>query len=392
MKFQADYWKSQPKKFCQYCKCWIADNKPSIEFHERGKNHKQNVTAKIDEIKKNSIEKAKREERMSKEFAAMEEAAMKAFQEDLKRLESESGVPEAPKKKQEPQAAAASSKQLESWVKGVTDDGFTYYYNTLSGESQWDKPEGFKEGKKKSREKQGGSKYSKGSPWMEALSPDGYTYYYNTETGESSWEKPADYVPQVAGSSSEDSRGQEDLPSPQPEPLSGEENSSGAASSGAASSGAESEDPKEPKVPKISFRKKKEEKLPTSEQKEDNKDEDKDTNGSNSENEDKDKGGSQAAPQVEIPAKKSRKMNPYGEWEQIQKEDDPYEQVDLQLPQVESTEETTGASEVPAEPKVKFKERAITSLGDEGDAGAVFRKRKLDNGKSRSLRERGKDD
>lgn len=25
---RADYWKSQPKKFCDYCKCWIADNRP----------------------------------------------------------------------------------------------------------------------------------------------------------------------------------------------------------------------------------------------------------------------------------------------------------------------------------------------------------------------------
>lgn len=33
--------------------------------------------------------KAKQEERMSKEFAAMEEAALKAYQEDLKRLERE---------------------------------------------------------------------------------------------------------------------------------------------------------------------------------------------------------------------------------------------------------------------------------------------------------------
>jgi len=32
------------------------------------------------------LEKAKEEENMSKEFAAMEEAAMKAYQEDLKRL------------------------------------------------------------------------------------------------------------------------------------------------------------------------------------------------------------------------------------------------------------------------------------------------------------------
>lgn len=32
------------------------------------------------------MEKAKEEENMSKEFAAMEEAAMKAYQEDMKRL------------------------------------------------------------------------------------------------------------------------------------------------------------------------------------------------------------------------------------------------------------------------------------------------------------------
>uniref|UniRef100_A0A3B3DBG3 Matrin-type domain-containing protein n=1 Tax=Oryzias melastigma TaxID=30732 RepID=A0A3B3DBG3_ORYME len=83
----ADYWKSQPRKFCQYCKCWIADNKPSIEFHERGKNHKENVAAKISEIKKKSIEKAKQEKRMCKQFAAMEEAAIKAYEEDLKRME-----------------------------------------------------------------------------------------------------------------------------------------------------------------------------------------------------------------------------------------------------------------------------------------------------------------
>ena len=41
------------------------------------------------QIKKKSIEKAKQEERMSKDFAAMEEAALKAYQEDLKRMERE---------------------------------------------------------------------------------------------------------------------------------------------------------------------------------------------------------------------------------------------------------------------------------------------------------------
>lgn len=43
------------------------------------------------QIKKNSIAKAKKEEKMSKEFAAMEEAAMKAYEKDMKRLLSETG-------------------------------------------------------------------------------------------------------------------------------------------------------------------------------------------------------------------------------------------------------------------------------------------------------------
>lgn len=43
------------------------------------------------QIKKKSTDKAKREEKMSKEFAAMEEAALKAYEEDMKRLKAEAG-------------------------------------------------------------------------------------------------------------------------------------------------------------------------------------------------------------------------------------------------------------------------------------------------------------
>jgi len=26
--FRSEYWKSQPRKYCEFCKCWITDNKP----------------------------------------------------------------------------------------------------------------------------------------------------------------------------------------------------------------------------------------------------------------------------------------------------------------------------------------------------------------------------
>lgn len=66
--------------------------------------------------------------------------------------------------------------------------------------------------------------------------------------------------------------------------------------------------------------------------------------------------------------------------------------VDLQLPQVEGSE--AGAppeTPPPEEPKPKFKERVVTSLGGEGGP-AAFRRNRTQNGKSRSLRQRDGDD
>lgn len=82
-----EYWKSQAKKFCDFCKCWIADNKAvshsfphhfilkfskrfhvifqSISFHENGRRHQQAVENRLYEIKRKGKKddlKAKREE------------------------------------------------------------------------------------------------------------------------------------------------------------------------------------------------------------------------------------------------------------------------------------------------------------------------------------------
>ena len=68
---RSEYWKSNAKKYCDYCKTWIADNKAvniyeylilqnnqsipivfvkSIAIHESGKNHKEKVNEKLKEV------------------------------------------------------------------------------------------------------------------------------------------------------------------------------------------------------------------------------------------------------------------------------------------------------------------------------------------------------
>ncbi|KAI5613481.1 WW domain-binding protein 4 [Silurus asotus] len=234
---------------------------------------------------------------MSKEFAVMEEAALKAYEEDMKRLQAEEETPVPARKnikKFDAQDIAEPDKKSKSdhWVLGTTDTGQIYYYNTTTGESQWEKPEGFQDESESSA----------------------------TEQTEKQKEKDTD----------------------QPE-----------------------NDEQETTV-EVDLQK-----------------------------EEKDKVNIESSAPIKMEktlVKKLRPTNPYGKWEQIQEDEDPYENVDLQLPQKESAGSTSTSSDVLPKPKTKFRERTITSLGDESCLGVIFKKRKTENGKSRSLRQRGKED
>ncbi|XP_010844459.1 PREDICTED: WW domain-binding protein 4 [Bison bison bison] len=393
----ADYWKSQPKKFCDYCKCWIADNRPSIEFHERGKNHKENVAKRISEIKQKSLEKAKEEEKASKEFAAMEAAALKAYQEDLKRLglESEISEPSVSPVTSTVPPTSASNQQKEKkkkkkdpskgrWVEGITSEGHHYYYDLITGASQWEKPEGFQGNLKKATGK---------TVWIEGLSEDGYTYYYNTETGESRWEKPDDFIPHSG-----------DLPSSKVNEKSlctleeSKSSDSHGESDGEQEAGKEKKKEEIPTETQKLIIKFKEKNKNSNKRTEPETQKEKNTQGKNSSGPSEEKpkekntqGKSSSGSNEEKP-KAHKKPNPYGEWQEIKPEVESHEEVDLELPSAENEYVSTSEADAAGEPQLVFKEKTVTSLGVVADGVApVFKKRRIENGKSRNLRQRGDD-
>ena len=77
---------------------------------------------------------------------------------------------------------------MSDWVAHLDDaSGYTYYQNNLTGETTWDKPEGFVDSET------GTTEYT--PEWSEVIdSGSGYPYYYNNVTGESSWDKPSFFV------------------------------------------------------------------------------------------------------------------------------------------------------------------------------------------------------
>ncbi|CAH0714315.1 unnamed protein product, partial [Brenthis ino] len=149
-KNMATYWKSQERKFCEFCKCWFADNKVSISFHENGKRHKENVKKHISQLSKRSAKEFKQKEKMDDEIKKMEAAGMSAYLKDVQNnadLTSQSinemlGQ-DGKSCKDIVIASSISTKDKVAWKEIKNDDGSSYFWNIQTNETTWDPPDNY---------------------------------------------------------------------------------------------------------------------------------------------------------------------------------------------------------------------------------------------------------
>lgn len=169
-----EYWKSLPKKYCDFCKCWITDNKASVQFHERGEGHKAQVQRRLNELTKKGEIEYLHQQQVNTDMKRMEEAALRAYHKDLT---------------SNPDLTARNLADKHSHVAKVIEQAAA-------------KPRVLKSGEAAAL--QAASSFVGSGPgpsrpllpapkvWHEALSPEGYTYYWNIETNETCWEEPSE--------------------------------------------------------------------------------------------------------------------------------------------------------------------------------------------------------
>merc|ERR1712048_434486 len=80
----SEFWVSQGRVYCEFCKCWYADNKVEKETHERGSKHQELKTKALASIRKISGWNAKEQDKIECFLAEADRAAREAYKRDLR--------------------------------------------------------------------------------------------------------------------------------------------------------------------------------------------------------------------------------------------------------------------------------------------------------------------
>ncbi|KAF3958697.1 hypothetical protein CMV_016423 [Castanea mollissima] len=114
-----EYWVSQGNKWCDFCKIFISNNPSSIRNHELGQRHKDNVSKRLDSMRKEGAAKEKEKKEATRALEQIEAKAKRSYQKDIAKLQE---VRDS--------HAQALNDQDEEWEYDSTSG---YYYNKSNG-------------------------------------------------------------------------------------------------------------------------------------------------------------------------------------------------------------------------------------------------------------------
>ncbi|KAL3906588.1 MAG: hypothetical protein SGPRY_010495, partial [Prymnesium sp.] len=184
-----EYWVSQERHWCEYCRIFINGTKASIAFHENGKKHKEIVELFLRDMRKRGRERRVERDETAREIARIEREAAKQHQREDKMGMAGQGVA-APlsearaermaqleasmaEAKQQREEARALSALPHGWSEAVNPDGKSFYTHLASGAVQWERPVASEAGV-------GG--------WEQGWTETGVPYYFNLQKGVTQWE------------------------------------------------------------------------------------------------------------------------------------------------------------------------------------------------------------
>lgn len=124
-----EYWVSQGKKWCDFCKIFIANNPLSIRTHDLGQRHKDNVTKRLASMRKESAARDKEQKNAAHAIEQIEDKAKRSYQKDLASFEADKSTSHSSEvHKRGPNNVKFSSR--DGWEH---DAASGYYYNLSKG-------------------------------------------------------------------------------------------------------------------------------------------------------------------------------------------------------------------------------------------------------------------
>merc|ERR1719466_347186 len=141
----SEFWVSNGRVFCEYCKCWDADNKVEKETHERGSKHQVAKAKALASIRKLSDWNAKEQDKIEGYLAEADRAAKEAYKRDLKEAGITANSAKRQKRDEERQEAKRKLElkeraECKNWHQAKDPSGTLYYWHQQTRETRWKAP------------------------------------------------------------------------------------------------------------------------------------------------------------------------------------------------------------------------------------------------------------